>query len=153
MAGEIAPAPDACAGARTSGDTDLLLALYAEDGVYEEIPTNTVASSHDEIRAFFEGIYATFSDIEVTPTTSFQTDTWALSGARPTTSISRACLLRSGRRRRRHPRERGAGTWRSAAEVPGLWPPPTRVPKSGYGRSHTGDGTIQSMVRVLLCRS
>ncbi len=77
MAGEIAPLPEVWAAAWTSGDTDQLLALYAEDGVYEEIPTNTVATGHDEIRAFFEGTHATFSDIEVTPTTGFQTDTWA----------------------------------------------------------------------------
>jgi steroid delta-isomerase-like uncharacterized protein len=41
------------------------------------MPTNTRVQGHDEIRAFFEGTHATFSDIEVTPTTGFQTDDWA----------------------------------------------------------------------------
>jgi steroid delta-isomerase-like uncharacterized protein len=77
MAGEIAPLPAAWAEAWTSGDSDQLLALYTEDAVYEEKPTNTVATGHDEIRAFFEGTLAIFSDIEVTPTTGFQTEGWA----------------------------------------------------------------------------
>jgi steroid delta-isomerase-like uncharacterized protein len=77
MAGEIAPLPAAWAEAWTSGDADQLLALYAEDAVYEEKPTNSVATGHEEIRALYEGTHATFSDIEVTPTTGFQTEGWA----------------------------------------------------------------------------
>jgi steroid delta-isomerase-like uncharacterized protein len=76
-AGEIAPLPAAWAAAWTSHDADQLLAHYAEDAIYEEMPTNTRVQGHDEIRAFFEGTHATFSDIEVTPTTGFQTDNWA----------------------------------------------------------------------------
>jgi steroid delta-isomerase-like uncharacterized protein len=78
MAGEIAPLPAAWAAAWTSHDADQLLALYAEDAVYEEKPTNTVATGHDEIRAFFEGTNDVFSNIEVTPTTGFQTEGWAV---------------------------------------------------------------------------
>ncbi len=77
MAGEIAPLPAAWAAAWTSHDADQLLALYADDAVYEEKPTNTVATGHDEIRAFFEGTHAVFSDVEVTPVTGFQTEGWA----------------------------------------------------------------------------
>jgi steroid delta-isomerase-like uncharacterized protein len=77
MAGEIAPLPAAWAAAWTSHDADQLLALYTEDAVYEEKPTNTVARGHDEIRTFFDGSHAIFSDIEVTPVTGFQAEGWA----------------------------------------------------------------------------
>jgi steroid delta-isomerase-like uncharacterized protein len=77
IAGEIAALPAAWAEAWTSSDADQLLALYAEDAVYEEKPTNSVATGHEEIRALYEGTHATFSDIEVTPTTGFQTEGWA----------------------------------------------------------------------------
>jgi steroid delta-isomerase-like uncharacterized protein len=78
MAGEIAPLPAAWAEAWTSGDADQLLAFYAEDAVYEEKPTNSLATGHEEIRALYDGTHATFSDIEVTPTMGFQTEGWAV---------------------------------------------------------------------------
>ncbi len=77
MAGEIAPLAASWANAWTSGDADQLLALYADDAVYEEKPTNSVATGHEEIRALYEGTHSLFSDIEVTPTTGFQTEGWA----------------------------------------------------------------------------
>ena len=77
MAGEIPPLPAAWAEAWTSADADQLLALYAEDAVYEEKPTNSVATGHEEIRTLYEGTHAIFSDIEVTTTTGFQAESWA----------------------------------------------------------------------------
>ena len=75
--GRDRPITGGLGGSWTSGDADQLLALYAEDAVYEEKPTNAVATGHEEIRALYEGPHATFSDIEVTPTTGFQTEGWA----------------------------------------------------------------------------
>ena len=60
------------AAAWTAHDPDRMLALYAPDGVYEEVPTNTVARGHDAIRAFLEFNFAVFSDVEVRPEAGFQ---------------------------------------------------------------------------------
>ena len=65
------------AAAWSAHDPERLLALYAPDAVYEEVPTNTVARGHDEIRAFFEFNFATFSDIEVRPEAGSQAEGWA----------------------------------------------------------------------------
>src|SRR5688500_10143722 len=48
----IPPLLMAWAEAWSSGDPAQVAALYAEDGVYEEIPTNVVAQGPDEIEAF-----------------------------------------------------------------------------------------------------
>jgi steroid delta-isomerase-like uncharacterized protein len=77
-AGMEAPIATAFAAAWNSHDADQLLALYTDDGVYEEIPSNTVAQGADEIRAFFEGTNALISDVVVTPVNSFQTEGWAV---------------------------------------------------------------------------
>jgi steroid delta-isomerase-like uncharacterized protein len=62
----------AWADAWTSGDADRFVDLYAEDAVYEEIPTATVARGHAEIGAFFEATHANFADIRATPVRGFQ---------------------------------------------------------------------------------
>ena len=72
--GDVPPLLTEWAAAWTAHDADQLLALYAEDGVYEEVPTNTVATGADEIRAYFEGTNATFSDIEATPEAGFRSE-------------------------------------------------------------------------------
>jgi len=66
------------AEAWSSHDAEQVVALYTPNGVYEEIPTNSVAGGHDEIRAFVEGTHAAFSDIQVTPRRGFHTETWAV---------------------------------------------------------------------------
>lgn len=66
------------AAAWTARDADRLLALYTADGVYEEIPTGTVARGHDEIRAFFDATHMAFADIRATPRSGFQAQDWAV---------------------------------------------------------------------------
>src|SRR3712207_1776949 len=70
--GEIPPIVVQWAEAWSSPDPEQLVALYAPDAVYEEVPTNSVAQGHDAIRALVEGTHATFSDIQVTPRRGFQ---------------------------------------------------------------------------------
>ena len=66
------------AEAWSSHDADQVVALYAADAVYEEVPTNSLSQGHDEIRAFVEGTHAAFSDIQVTPRRGFQAENWAV---------------------------------------------------------------------------
>ena len=70
--GAIPPLLAEWAAAWTAHDADRVLALYAPDGVYEEVPTNTVARGHDQIRAFLAFNFAVFSDVEVRPEAGFQ---------------------------------------------------------------------------------
>lgn len=74
----IPPLPTQWAEAWSSHDPEQVVALYAPDAVYEEVPTNSVLQGHDEIRAFVEGTHAAFSDIQVTPRRGFQTENWAV---------------------------------------------------------------------------
>ena len=76
--GAIPPLLMQWAEAWSSHDAEQVVALYAEDAVYEEIPTNTIAQGHDEIRTFVEGTHAAFSDIQVTPRHGFQGEDWAV---------------------------------------------------------------------------
>jgi steroid delta-isomerase-like uncharacterized protein len=66
------------ADAWNAHDPDQLAALYTPDGVYEEIPTNTVAHGADAVRAFAVANFAAFSDIRVQPQAAFQGDDWAV---------------------------------------------------------------------------
>jgi steroid delta-isomerase-like uncharacterized protein len=77
-AGMEAPLLVAWAEAWNSGEADQLLALYAEDGVYEDVPTGTISTGHDEIRAFYEATHEAVADINVVVTRAFQTERWAL---------------------------------------------------------------------------
>jgi steroid delta-isomerase-like uncharacterized protein len=70
--------PAAWVEAWNSGDPEQLLALYLEDGVYEEVPSAVVATGHDEIRTFYEGTHEAVADINVTARNSFQTEGWAV---------------------------------------------------------------------------
>jgi steroid delta-isomerase-like uncharacterized protein len=76
--GSIPPLLNQWAEAWSSQDPARVVALYAPDAVYEEVPTNTIAQGHDEIRAFVEGTHAAFSDILVTPRRGFQAENWAV---------------------------------------------------------------------------
>ena len=76
--GSIPPLLAEWAEAWSSHDPEQVAALYAPDAVYQEIPTNSVAQGHDEIRAFVEGTHTAFSDIQVTPRTGFQAEDWAV---------------------------------------------------------------------------
>src|SRR5688500_11182362 len=62
------------AEAWSSGDAEQVVALYAPDAVYEEVPTNSVSQGHAAIRAFVQGPYAAFTDIQVTPSRGFQAE-------------------------------------------------------------------------------
>jgi steroid delta-isomerase-like uncharacterized protein len=76
--GSIPPLLTQWAEAWSSQDAEQVVALYAADAVYEEVPTNSVSQGHDEIRAFVEGTHAAFSDIQVTPRRGFQAENWAV---------------------------------------------------------------------------
>jgi steroid delta-isomerase-like uncharacterized protein len=76
--GSIPPLPAKWAEAWSSHDAEQVVALYAPDAVYEEVPTNSVSQGHDAIRAFVQGTYSTFSDIQVTPRRGFQAENWAV---------------------------------------------------------------------------
>jgi steroid delta-isomerase-like uncharacterized protein len=76
--GSIPALPAQWAEAWSSHDAEQVVALYTPDAVYEEVPTNSVSQGHDDIRAFVQGTYDTFSDIEVTPRRGFQAENWAV---------------------------------------------------------------------------
>jgi ketosteroid isomerase-like protein len=76
--GTIPPLLIEWAAAWTSRVPERLLALYAADAVYQEIPTGSIARGLDEIRAFVEITHAAFSDIQVTPRSGFQAQEWAV---------------------------------------------------------------------------
>jgi len=74
----IPPLLQAWADAWSSGDPAQVAALYAEDGVYEEVPTGVVAQGTDEIETFVGDTFAAFSNVQVTPRTGFQAEEWAV---------------------------------------------------------------------------
>jgi len=76
--GSIPPIPARWAEAWSSHDAEQVVALYAPDAVYEEVPTSSVSEGHAAIRAFVQGTYDTFSDIQVTPRRGFQAENWAV---------------------------------------------------------------------------
>jgi steroid delta-isomerase-like uncharacterized protein len=76
--GSVPPLPAQWAEAWSSHDPEQVVALYAPDAVYEEVPTNSVSEGHAAIRAFVQGTYDTFSDIQVTPRRGFQAENWAV---------------------------------------------------------------------------
>lgn len=50
-------------------------ALYTPDGVYEDVPSNTHSKGGD-VQGFLTPFVKAVSDIKVTPTDAFATDTW-----------------------------------------------------------------------------
>jgi steroid delta-isomerase-like uncharacterized protein len=76
--GSIPPLLVQWAEAWSSHDAEQVVALYAPDAVYEEVPTSSVSQGHAAIRAFVQGTYDTFSDIQVTPRRGFQAENWAV---------------------------------------------------------------------------
>lgn len=59
--------------AMATHDPDLILALYADDAVWEEVPLNLVASGTEEIRAHLERLFAATPDIAYDVTGGFAT--------------------------------------------------------------------------------
>jgi steroid delta-isomerase-like uncharacterized protein len=76
--GAIPPLLAEWAAGWSAHDANRIVALYTSDGVYEEIPTNTIARGHDQIVAFIKGELAVFSDVEVRPQAGFQSDDWGV---------------------------------------------------------------------------
>ena len=68
----------AWADAWSSHDPEQVVALYAEDAVYEEKPTGSIARGHDEIREFVAATHAAFPNVKVTPLSGFQAEGWAV---------------------------------------------------------------------------
>ncbi|MGH2617784.1 MAG: ester cyclase [Thermomicrobiales bacterium] len=56
----------------SSGDPEQLVAIYAEDVLFEEVVLDgTVTHGRDELRAYAEAVYAAFPDFTVTPMSGF----------------------------------------------------------------------------------
>ncbi len=73
------PAPlDAWVGAFEAGDGAALAALYAEDGVHEDVPSGTVAVGRDQIAAFVDGFADMLTDIQLEPTAAHLSEDWAV---------------------------------------------------------------------------
>ncbi len=71
--------------AMATHDPDRILALYAADAVWEEVPLNLVARGTEEIRAHLEGLFAATPDIDYDVTGGFATDDravaeWTITG-------------------------------------------------------------------------
>jgi steroid delta-isomerase-like uncharacterized protein len=78
MAEEIPSLLLAWAEAWSSHDPEQVVALYAEDAVYEEKPTGSVAQGHDEIREFVAATHAGFPNVKVTALRGFQAENFAV---------------------------------------------------------------------------
>jgi ketosteroid isomerase-like protein len=61
-----------------SGNGEAVAALYAEDGIYEDVPTGAVAQGREEIAAFIAGEAAKQADVVFQPTTVYEGDGWAV---------------------------------------------------------------------------
>lgn len=61
-----------------SGNGEAVAALYAEDGIYEDVPTGAVAQGREEIAAFIAGEAAKQADVVFQPTTVHEGDGWAV---------------------------------------------------------------------------
>jgi steroid delta-isomerase-like uncharacterized protein len=71
--------------AMATHDPDRILALYAADAVWEEVPLNLVARGTEEIRAHLEGLFAATADIAYDVASGFATADrmaaeWTVSG-------------------------------------------------------------------------
>jgi steroid delta-isomerase-like uncharacterized protein len=70
----------------SSGDPDQLVAIYAEDGIFEEVVVGAApAQGHEQIRAVGEAVFAAFPDFTATPVAGFVSGNravveWVLSG-------------------------------------------------------------------------
>ena len=71
----------------SSGDPEQLVAIYAEDALFEEVVLDgAVTHSRDELRAYAGALYAAFSDFTATPVSGFVSGNravveWVLTGA------------------------------------------------------------------------
>lgn len=73
------PAPlDAWVAAFEAGDGAALAALYAEDGVHEDVPSGTVAVGRDQIAAFVDGFADMLTDIQLEPSAAYLNEDWAV---------------------------------------------------------------------------
>jgi steroid delta-isomerase-like uncharacterized protein len=70
----------------SSGDPEQLVAVYAEDAVFEEVVLDgAVTHGRDELRAYAEAVYVAFPDFTATPVSGFADGNravleWVLSG-------------------------------------------------------------------------
>src|SRR5260221_5249508 len=63
---------------RTSGDRERVLALFADDCVFEDVTFGVVASGKDELRAFANRAFAAVPDFGYGLTSRFATNQWAV---------------------------------------------------------------------------
>jgi steroid delta-isomerase-like uncharacterized protein len=82
VAGQLA---QAWATAWSSNDPDKVASLFTEDCVYEDVPTNAVSRSRDELRAFATAWMNAVPDIKAEVTSSFSAGNalsveWVISG-------------------------------------------------------------------------
>jgi steroid delta-isomerase-like uncharacterized protein len=70
----------------SSGDPEQLVAIYAEDALFEEVILGgVVTQSRDELRTYAAAVYAAFPDFTATPESAFVSDNravveWTLTG-------------------------------------------------------------------------
>ena len=68
---------DDWASAWSSHDTEKVLALFADECVYEDVTFGVVNRSKAELRAFADGTFAAIPDFNVTLTSRFAAGRWA----------------------------------------------------------------------------
>jgi steroid delta-isomerase-like uncharacterized protein len=71
----------------SSGNPEQLVAIYAEDALFEEVVLGgAVTHSRDDLRAYAEALYAAFPDFTATPVSAFNSGNravveWVLTGS------------------------------------------------------------------------
>jgi len=58
-------------------DVDMLLSLFTDDGVHEDVPRGIVSRGKAEVKAFAEAVFAAFPDFKVELTSGFTAGNWA----------------------------------------------------------------------------
>ena len=58
-------------------DVDMLLTLFTDDGVYEDVPLGIVSRGKAAVKAFAEAVFAAFPDFEIKLISGFTAGNWA----------------------------------------------------------------------------
>lgn len=64
------------AAAWNSHDTEKLVSLFTDDCVYEELGIGVIKRGKEELRAFINGFFANFPDVNFEPKSSFISGNW-----------------------------------------------------------------------------
>lgn len=74
----LPPLLRAWADAYTAGDPAAVAALYTEDGLYEDVPSGTLARGREEIAGYLEQSVAQLPGWRVEPTAGYRAEGWAV---------------------------------------------------------------------------